>query len=205
MTYRIRGRPAGQTGPAPILRPDEIKRVLRLLKSRPRFSARAEVAFHLSFYLGLRAKEIASLRWGDVFDDDGRVRDVLHLKAAYTKGSRTRDVFLSSPRLRLVLAQFAQRYPDGRKPDAALFRSQKGGHLTAASMARFLKQLYVDAGIPRASSHSGRRTFITGLAERGIDLKAISVLAGHSNIRTTAMYVDNNPLRLARILEEVSW
>ncbi len=99
-------------------------------------------------------------------------------------------MFLSSPRLRQVLALFAQRYPDGRRPDAPLFRSQKGGHLTAAS---------------RASSHSGRRTFITGLAERGIDLKAISVLAGHSNIRTTAMYVDNNPLRLARILEEVSW
>lgn len=200
-----RGRPAGQTGPAPILRPVEIKRVLRLIRSRPRFSSRAEVAFHLSFYLGLRAKEIASLRWGDVFSDDGKIRDVLHLKAAYTKGSKTRDVFLSSPRLRQVLSQFAQNYPEGRKPDAALFRSQKGGHLTAASMARFLKQLYVEAGIPRASSHSGRRTFITGLAERGIDLKAISVLAGHSNIRTTAMYVDNNPLRLARILEEVSW
>ena len=113
----------------------------------------------------------------------------------------------SSPILQGIplLAQFAQNYPDGRNPDAALFRSQKGGHLTAASMARFLKQLYVEAGIPRASSHSGRRTFITGLAERGIDLKAISVLAGHSNIRTTAIYVDNNPLKLARILEEVSW
>jgi integrase/recombinase XerD len=200
-----RGRPAGQTGPAPILRPDEIKRVLRLLKSRPKFSARAEVAFHMSFYLGLRAKEIASLRWADLFDDDCRMRDVLHLKAAYTKGARTRDVFLSSPRLRQVLAQFAQRYPDGRKPDAPLFRSQKGGHLTASSMARFLKQLYVEAGVPKASSHSGRRTFVTGLAERGIDLKAISVLAGHSNIRTTAMYVDNNPIRLARILKDVSW
>ena len=114
-------------------------------------------------------------------------------------------MFLSSPKLRQVLDQFAQRYPEGRKPDAPLFRSQKGGHLTAASMARFLKQLYVEAGISNASSHSGRRTFITGLAERGIDLKAISVLAGHSNIRTTAMYVDNNPIRLARILKDVSW
>lgn len=200
-----RGRPSGQTGPAPILGPDEIRRVLRLLKSRPRFSARAEAAFHLSFYLGLRAKEIASLRWGDLFDDKIRIRDVLHLKSAYTKGSKTRDVFLSSPKLRQVLMQFVRLHPDGRKPDAPLFRSQKGGHLTDGSMARFLKQLYVEAGIPRASSHSGRRTFITGLAERGIDLKAISVLAGHSNIRTTAMYVDNNPVRLARILKDVSW
>lgn len=205
MTSRSRGRPSGRTGPAPILGPDEIRRVLRVLKSRSRFSARAEVAFHMSFYLGLRAKEIAALHWGDVFSDTFRVRDVLHLKAAYTKGSKKRDVFLSSPRLRQVLAQFAQHYPEGRKSDAPLFRSQKGGHLTAASMARFLKQIYVEAGLASASSHSGRRTFITGLAERGIDLKAISVLAGHSNIRTTAIYVDNNPVRLARILKDVSW
>lgn len=205
MNLRFRGRPVGSSGPAPLLTVEEIKRVLRLLGSRRRFSARAEVAFHLSFYLGLRAKEIAFLHWDDVFTDEGKVRDVLHLKAAYTKGSRTRDVFLSSPRLRQVLAQFAHRYPEGRKPGAPMFRSQKGGHLTPASMARFLKQLYVEAGIPRASSHSGRRTFITSLAERGIDLKAISVLAGHSNIRTTAMYVDNNPIRLARILKDVSW
>ncbi|WP_374331214.1 tyrosine-type recombinase/integrase [Aestuariivirga sp.] len=200
-----RGRPAGSSGPAPVLRSEEINRVLRLVKSRPRFSARAEVAFHLSFYLGLRAKEIASLRWSDVFDEGAKLREVLHLKAAYTKGSKKRDVFVSSAKLQKALAKFAQSYPDGRKPDAPLFRSQKGGHMNAASMARFLKQLYVEAGIPKASSHSGRRTFITNLAERGIDLKAISILAGHSNIRTTAMYVDNNPVRLARILKDVSW
>lgn len=134
-----RGRPIGRSGPAPIVRPDVVKRVLKLFKSRPRFSGRAEVAFHLSFYLGLRAKAIATLHWGDVFNDTFRVRDVLHLKAAYTKGSKTRDVFLSSPKLRQVLDQFAQRYPEGRKPDAPLFRSQKGGHLKAGSMARFLK------------------------------------------------------------------
>jgi integrase/recombinase XerD len=72
-------------------------------------------------------------------------------------------------------------------------------------MARFLKALYVDAGIPKASSHSGRRTMITGLAERGIDLKAIAEIAGHTSIRTTAMYVETNPRRLARILQDVRW
>jgi site-specific recombinase XerC len=44
-----------------------------------------------------------------------------------------------------------------------------------------------------------------GLAERGIDLKAIAEIAGHTSIRTTAMYVEANPKRLARILQEVSW
>ena len=72
-------------------------------------------------------------------------------------------------------------------------------------MVRFLKRLYMEAGIPEASSHSGRRTIITSLAERGIDLKSIATLAGHSNIRTTALYVDASPLKLARILSDVAW
>jgi len=66
------------------------------------------------------------------------------------------------------------------------------------------KALYRDAG-QGASSHSGRRTLITGLAERGIDLKAIALIAGHASIRTTAEYVEANSARLAKILKEVSW
>ena len=56
-----------------------------------------------------------------------------------------------------------------------------------------------------ASSHSGRRTLITGLAERGVDLKAIAEIAGHTSIRTTAMYVESNPKRLARILQDLTF
>jgi len=34
-------------------------------------------------------------------------------------------------------------------------------------MARFLKALYLEAGMSGASSHSGRSTMITTLAEKG--------------------------------------
>jgi integrase/recombinase XerD len=103
-----------------------------------------------------------------------------------------------------VRAEKHPGYPE-RLPDRALFASQKRGHMTPSSMARFLKVLYRDAGIPGASSHSGRRTLITGLAERGIDLKAIAQIAGHASVKTTAVYVESNPARLARILRDVSW
>jgi site-specific recombinase XerD len=46
-------------------------------------------------------------------------------------------------------------------------------------------------------------TLIPRLAERGIDLKAIAEIAGHSSIRTTVVYVESNPRRLARILQDV--
>src|SRR5450631_253062 len=130
-----------------------------------------------------------------------------HLKAAYTKGGRTRDVFISSSALRRVQEKYGERdwLGSATASQAALFRSQKGGAMTAGSMARFLKALYGEAGIAGASSHSGRRTLITRLAERGIDLKSIAEIAGHASIRTTTMYIESNPKRLARILQEVTF
>jgi integrase/recombinase XerD len=200
-----RGRPIGISGQAPVLKPNEVGTVLRVARSRSRLPERSEVVLCISLYLGLRAKEIASLKWGDVYEDDGQPRQILRLKSAYTKGAKARDVYLTAPQLRKVLTAYGWKYHPLKTPESSLFRSQKGGNMTPSSMARFLKTLYAEAGLNKASSHTGRRTFITSLAERGIDLKAISVLAGHSNIRTTALYVDANPERLSRILSDVAW
>jgi integrase/recombinase XerD len=202
-----KGRPRGSTGRAAVLSPSQVRHVFRVARARHRLSDRAEAVFALSIGLGLRAKELAALRCGDVYDGEGRVRPVLHLKAAYTKGARTRDVFVSSPQLRQVLATYGERRAPWRavRPDYPLFPSQRKRAMTAASMARFVGALYREAGIARASSHSGRRTLITRLAERGIDLKAIAELAGHASIRTTAVYVEANPARLAKILQDVRW
>jgi integrase/recombinase XerD len=182
-----------------VLSGSQVRHVFRAARSRVRHAARAEAVLALSIGLGLRAKELAGLKWADVYEPDGHVRKIVHLKAAYTKGGRTRDVFVSSPALRRVLEKYGERdwLGSARASQAALFASQKGGPMTACSMARFLKALYREVGIAGASSHSGRRTLITRLAERGIDLKLIAQIAGHTSIRTTAMYVEANPTRLA--------
>jgi integrase/recombinase XerD len=204
---RRRGRLRGTSGRAAVLTAAQVRQVFHIARARGRHAARAEAALAMSVGLGLRAKELSGLRWCDVYEAEGRVRRVVHLKAAYTKGGRTRDVFVSSPSLRRVL----EKYGEGRwllsagASAAPLFASQKGGAMTACSMARFLKALYAEAGIAGASSHSGRRTPITRLAERGVDLKAIAQIAGHTSIRTTAMYVEANPTRLARILQDVTF
>ena len=204
---RPRGRPTGSSGRAAVLTVAQIRHAFRIAKARVRHGARAETALALSIGLGLRAKELTSLNWADVYETGGRVRKVVHLKAAYTKGGKTRDVFVSSPALRRVLEKYGEGnfVMSGRSSPTALFASQKGGPMTPYSMARFLKALYLEAGVVGASSHSGRRTLITRLAERGVDLKAIAQIAGHTSIRTTAMYVEANPTRLARILQDVTF
>ena len=108
----------------------QLRRVLHYCRSR-RHPVREQTIIMVSFYAGLRAKEIAALTVGDVFDEEGVVRAQFILKAEQSKGGRTRTVYLNQ-RLHKALAEYSQtiRLSDPVRP---LFRSQKGGHFSATS------------------------------------------------------------------------
>ena len=61
----------------------------------------------------------------------------------------------------------------------ALIQSQKGGAFSALTIVQLFARLYNQAGITGASSHSGRRQFITTLAEKQVNVRVIQALARH--------------------------
>lgn len=48
------------------------------------------------------------------------------------------------------------------------------------------------ASIDGATSHSGKRTFITLLANKGIAVSVLMALAVHKNLATMQLYIDVN-------------
>jgi integrase/recombinase XerD len=52
--------------------------------------------------------------------------------------------------------------------------------------------MYQRAGIKGASSHSGRKTFLTSLAAQGVSVFVLASLAGHRSIATTQRYITVN-------------
>jgi integrase/recombinase XerD len=50
--------------------------------------------------------------------------------------------------------------------------------------------LYKNAGLVGASSHSGRRSFLTQLSAKGVPIKVLMELASHRSMQTTARYID---------------
>lgn len=191
------GRRIGQTGRAPVLTPREFETLIKNMSGR-RYCARDRAIAKLSFYLGLRAKEIAALCVSDIYDHRGIVRDVLHLKRSYTKMNKTRDVYLSSQNLRSHFAEYRLHIRGGDR--GPLFVTRSGRRFSANGIAHLFKDMFAWAGFDRGSSHSGRRTMITRLSENGVDLKSIAMIAGHSSISTTSIYIESNPLRLARFM-----
>lgn len=184
-------------GKAKVLSEAEFK-LLLLVAKEGKFGARNLAIIYCSFGLGLRAKEIASLTIGDVTSSNYQLLDELSLTRSMTKGEKQRHAYLTHKKIRDVLQVHLNDIKTMPR-DKALFQTQRKSRFTANTLQKWFRSLYDKAGIHGASSHSGRRTFITRLIEQGADIKAVSRLAGHANIVTTAIYVEDNPERLKRL------
>jgi len=185
---------------AKLLTEPEFRRLTAIVNSL-RYQTRNHTIIALSFYAGLRACEIAALRIGDVFDEAGGVKDTIYLSPDQTKGSDSGSVLVNT-KLKRQLLKFAKQYPvHVSTRSAPLLFSAKGGGFTAQTIVNLFKRIYKLAGIDGASSHSGRRQFVTQLADRGINARLVQVLARHKHLSTTQRYIDVNENALRNAVE----
>ena len=187
---------------ARILKKSEFKRVLAVIDAH-RYSERNRAIFYLSFLGGLRACEISALKLSDVVDDDFKVKTQIVLQANMTKGHERNRVIVSNA-LQKALKRFVDRVCKSKAPNTPLIVSQKGGKFSPLTIVQLFAKFFEKAGVTGASSHSGRRQYITTLAENQINIRVIQALARHSNISNTLRYIDINDVKLAKAVEVVS-
>ena len=173
---------------ARVLTDQEFKRLLAVV-AQGKHAGRNRLALMLSHLAGLRVGEIAGLVLCDVIDTDGRVREQLRLRAQITKGGHARVVFVGE-KLRREIERYRTEWATDRPPEAPLLLTQKRTAFSANTLCQLMAQLYRQAGLDGATSHSGRRWFITRLAHSGVSPKVIMTLAGHKNLTTTQRYID---------------
>lgn len=185
---------------AKTLNQQELRRVLDYTATR-KHATRNRALLMTTFLSGMRVGEVASLRYTDVINTDGSIKNEIRLKAEQTKGNEGRVVFINE-KLRKELEQYV-RLLVIKDVNKKLFYSQKSTSdgFTANTLTQFFHYLYKRAGIDGASSHSGRRTFITNLANKGVGVRVLMSLSGHKNISTTQAYIDVNDDMKRRAVE----
>ena len=131
---------------AKILTKDEYRRVMNVIDAH-RYSVRNRTMFALSFYAGLRACEIAGLKVGDVFSEEGNVRDTLYLGSEQTKGNEQQQVIVSK-QLQKQLVLYSKHYKAHIKQMLApLMFSAKGGGFSAQTVINLFSRFYKKAGL----------------------------------------------------------
>jgi|TARA_Y100000310_G_scaffold341536_1_gene440989 integrase/recombinase XerD len=197
----------GKSGQSVVLNDREIKQLLQTITGRlDRHSRRDYLIVVLSYWCGLRSKELSSLKVRDVFDGESVV-ETLRLVSDYTKNNKHRDIPLTNKFVQQSILKFVvhrQETDRNFKLDEPLFKSQKGGSFSSNSMVHLIKRIYTDCGFEKCSSHSGRRKFATNLIENGVDIHCVKLLMGHSSIQTTSLYFHNNPERLKNVMSNMT-
>jgi integrase/recombinase XerD len=184
---------------AKVLDDAELKRVLAVA-GQGKHAARNRIALLLSHYAGLRVGEIATLCWADLVGADGEMKQQFYLKPEHTKSNEARPVHVSK-RLQRELATYKNGLVRNVRNADPLILSQKRGPFSANSLCQLFGRLYNSAGIDGATSHSGRRWFITRLAHSGVSPKVIMTLAGHRSLATTQRYIDVNDDMMSKAVE----
>ena len=185
---------------AKTLTQQEIRRVFDYVATRAH-AERNRAMFATMLYAALRVKECASLRYADVLDLEGKIKAEIYLTAEQTKGNKSGTVFVSD-KLRKELQAYVKAVPYKSITDK-LFYSQKRPQdgWNSNTLCQYFHHLFRNCGIDGASSHSGRRSFLTGLANKGTAIHILKSLAGHRNISTTASYLYSNPSQLRAAVE----
>ena len=171
----------------------ELRRVLDYTATR-KHSARNRALLMTTHLSGMRVGEVASLRNSDVLDGEGNIRTEIRLSAEQTKGNEARVVFVND-KLRKELELYTRLMDKATvNPVLKFFYSQKSASdgFTANTLTQFFHYLYKRAGVDGASSHSGRRTFITNLASKGVGVRVIMGLSGHKALSSVQCYIDCN-------------
>lgn len=188
---------------ARILTKAEFKRVLAVIDAH-RYSERNRAIFYLSFLGGLRACEISALNISDVVDEDYKVKTQVVLQAHMTKGHERNRVIVGTA-LQKALKRYVGAVRGSKGQNSPLILSQKGGKFSPLTIVQLFAKFYAKAGVTGASSHSGRRQYITVLAENQVNIRVIQMLARHSHVNTTMRYIDVNDVKLHKAVEVVNF
>lgn len=179
------------TKQAKVLEEYEINDLRRWIATNSKMPERDDLIFLLSFRAGLRGAEISKLDLDAMLDASGKINSKIIIDKAVGKYGRPRDLPMH-PEIADALLRFRRRYPDATYVALGIYK--KNERLNAKALIWYMIDVLKRAGFKGASSHSGRRTFVTSLARRANrfdrSLRDVQRLAGHARLDTTERYVD---------------
>lgn len=171
---------------------EEIKKLL--IANNPKESLtklRNRLIIEMLYSTGMRVSELCSLPLKALLFDKREIKDYKFI-TIIGKGQKERIVPIKSSIIPLLNDYILLATKKGQK---YLFHSNcKEQHISRRTIENILKNTAILANIDhkRVSAHKIRHSFATHLLRKGLDIREIQELLGHSSIDTTEIYTKLN-------------
>lgn len=163
---------------------------------------RNRLIIEMLYSTGMRVSELCELPLKAVLVSKKEAVDDYKFITIRGKGQKERivplrkDVVLELQKYINLTAKKGQKY---------LFKNDKNGTpITRRMVGIILKQAAILAGLnhEKVSPHKIRHSFATHLLQKGLDIREIQELLGHSSIDTTAIYAKIDTKKAKEVLEK---
>ncbi len=156
-----------------VLSKEEVMKLLGAVSNR-----KHRLMMALLYGSGLRVGELAALNVGDIDIEQKRI----HIR----KGKGAKDRYVVLPGSLCAQLQEIMGYRHGMAP---LFVTRSNHRYRIRTIQAVFEKARRNIGLKkRASCHTLRHSFATGLMERGTDIRIIQSQLGHKNLKTTMVY-----------------
>lgn len=161
-----------------------------------RHPLRSRLMVLLSFKSALRSIEMTNLTW-DMVLNGNEIDTHITLPNWAAKGAAGGGRVRMPEEMRQLLRQLVRaRSIRGEH----VICSERGGGMSRGSVAKWFERVYRALDLKGCSSHSGRRTAITGLHRKGADIVYCQAFARHAHIATTRPYVEVDEEKLDKYI-----
>lgn len=167
-----------------VLSVDEIQKMFSVCEN-----LKHKVILALLYSCGLRVSELINLKWQHI----DRSRMIINIIAA--KGDKDRQVGLTEKIIPLL-----EKYYREYKPTPFVLEGQFKEQYSSRSVLQVVKHLAHKAGLnKRVWSHLIRHCYGTHQVESGVDINLIQKVLGHSNVKTTNIYLHTSHNLISKI------
>lgn len=176
-----------------ILTEDEMIRFLDQLPGESLSEIRNKALFELFYASGLRLSELTNLRRENINFDERLVR-------VLGKGNKERIVPFNRKAGEILKEYILLSDKKYKKESEYIFLNLNGKKISDRGVEKIVKEVFKKIGDSGKNvyPHLFRHSFATHLLQRGVDLRMIQELLGHSNLSTTEKYTTLNYSDLLR-------
>lgn len=140
----------------------------------------------LALYTGVRVGELCALQWEDIQDGNVTISKTIH---RIKNGNKT-VLEVSSPKtpssnrvipLPQCIADITERF----RSQGSVLKTSRGEPVEPRLMQLKFAKFISECGLEQANFHALRHTFATRCVESGFDVKTLSEILGHTDVKTT--------------------
>lgn len=143
----------------------------------------------ISLYTGIRIGELCALQWKDINNGTIKIYKTLH-RLKDEKGKST--IFIDSPKTfhsnrTIPIPLFLNTIIESKRSDSEnyVIANESVKIIEPRLMQIKFKRMTEECGLENVTFHTLRHTFATRCVECGFDIKSLSEILGHSDVKTT--------------------